>query len=477
MSDFLVDLGANPTARKLIKKAGVPLPLPQKLARTREPWREQPLRDQTVFVCPASGELSDTLAAILPAAGAEVWLHRVDAVPAAFNAHGAAHGRMPRQIKAGNTQKPHAMVFDGSGLARPEDLKALYEFFHDHARGLKPCGRAVIITRPPSALQDPLAAAAHRACEGFMRALGKELGRKGATANLLIVDPGAEERIAPALRFLLSRRSAYVTGQPLRVSSTVKVAGNGGGFARTRPLDGQVALVTGSARGIGAATAAALAREGAKVIIMDRPSEDGPASATAAKLGGSVLLCDITAEDAAETIIAHLDANHGGKLDILIHNAGVTRDKMLVNMKPEIWDMTLTVNLNALIRVNEALKTRLRTGGRIVCLSSIAGIAGNTGQTNYAASKAGVIGYVQALAPALARKGVAINAVAPGFIETQMTAAIPLGTREVARRLCSLSQGGLPADVAEVVTFLASPGAAALCGQVLRICGGNFIGA
>ena len=113
----------------------------------------------------------------------------------------------------------------------------------------------------------------------------------------------------------------------------------------------------------------------------------------------------------------------------------------------------------------------------MVCLASIAGIAGNTGQTNYAASKAGVIGYVQAVAPTLAARGVAVNAVAPGFIETDMTARIPAATREVARRLCNLSQGGLPVDVAETVTFLASPGAAGLSGQVVRICGGNFIGA
>ena len=235
--------------------------------------------------------------------------------------------------------------------------------------------------------------------------------------------------------------------------------------------------MTGAARGIGAATARALAREGAKVIVMDRPTEDAAASELAASIQGSVVLCDITANDAVSKIENHLEEHYAGKLDILVHNAGVTRDKMLVNMKPEIWDTTLQINLMAVIRVNQALQSRLGLGGRIVCLSSIAGIAGNMGQTNYAASKAGVIGYVQALAAKLANDGIAVNAVAPGFIETRLTEAIPVATREVARRLCNLKQGGLPEDVAEVVTFLCSPGAACLSGQVLRICGGNFIGA
>jgi 3-oxoacyl-[acyl-carrier protein] reductase len=150
---------------------------------------------------------------------------------------------------------------------------------------------------------------------------------------------------------------------------------------------------------------------------------------------------------------------------------------MLANMDAPRWNMVLDVNLISLMRVNESLLDFLRDGGRIVCLSSIGGIAGNVGQTNYAATKAGVIGYIEGLAPILAPRGITVNAIAPGFIETKMTAAVPLATREVARRLCNLSQGGQPQDIAEAITFLASPGASGMTGEVLRVCGGNFIGA
>ena len=281
-------------------------------------------------------------------------------------------------------------------------------------------------------------------------------------------------RQEPLLRFLLSRRSAYVSGQPIRVHDRLKASPP---FPVTRVLEQKVALVTGSSRGIGAATARALAREGARVIVMDRPSEDGPASILTGKIGGVLHLGDITDPEATESLLKLLDEKFDGHIDIIVHNAGVTRDKTLGNMKAELWEQTLGVNLLALIGLTGALEPKLRPGGRIICLSSIAGISGNMGQTNYSASKAGVIGYIEALAPKLARRGIAINAVAPGFIETKMTAAIPLATREVARRLCNLQQGGLPEDVAEVVTFLASPGSAGMTGEVLRICGGNFVGA
>ena len=161
----------------------------------------------------------------------------------------------------------------------------------------------------------------------------------------------------------------------------------------------------------------------------------------------------------------------------MIHNAGITRDKTLARMKPEHWDQVMAVNAEALVRIQGALDPRLREGGRVIALSSIAGIAGNQGQTNYAASKAGVAGWVRALAPLLARRGITVNAVAPGFIETRMTAAIPAAIRQVARRLSALGQGGQPEDVAAALVFLASPGAVGVSGAVLRVCGGAFVGA
>ncbi len=181
----------------------------------------------------------------------------------------------------------------------------------------------------------------------------------------------------------------------------------------------------------------------------------------------------MTAPDAGERL-----ATEVGKIDIVVHNAGVTRDKMLRNMPTHWWDQVLEINLGAIMRINERLfKGALNEGARIICISSIGGISGNAGQTNYGATKAGIIGYVEALAPQMAKNGGAINAVAPGFIETQMTAAMPAVPREVGRRLASLNQGGQPVDIAEAVTFFASPLAAGVNGRTLRVCGQNFMGA
>jgi 3-oxoacyl-[acyl-carrier protein] reductase len=148
-------------------------------------------------------------------------------------------------------------------------------------------------------------------------------------------------------------------------------------------------------------------------------------------------------------------------------------------MSEDEWDLVLAINLTAQERLNEALVDGgvLREGGRIVTVSSIGGIAGNRGQTNYGASKAGVIGIVETLAPVLAEKGQTINAVAPGFIETKMTAAMPLGTREAGRRMNSVAQGGQPVDVAETIAWLASPASGGVNGNVVRVCGQSLIGA
>ena len=164
---------------------------------------------------------------------------------------------------------------------------------------------------------------------------------------------------------------------------------------------------------------------------------------------------------------------------MVVHNAGITRDKTLARMSEDQWDAVLAVNLTSQERLTAALLEAdlLRRGGRIVCVASIGGIAGNRGQTNYATSKAGVIGLVEALAPELAGREASINAVAPGFIETRMTAAMPVATREAGRRMNSLSQGGRPVDVAETVAWLASPGSGGVNGIVVRVCGQSLIGA
>jgi 3-oxoacyl-[acyl-carrier protein] reductase len=162
-----------------------------------------------------------------------------------------------------------------------------------------------------------------------------------------------------------------------------------------------------------------------------------------------------------------------------VHNAGITRDKRLASMPTDRWAAVLGVNLAAPEAITREFLEQdlIRPNGRVVAVSSIAGIAGNPGQTNYAASKAGVIGLVDALAPMLAPRQITVNAVAPGFIETQMTASVPLVVREAGRRLNSMAQGGQPVDVAEAIAWLADPGSYGVTGQVVRVCGQSLLGA
>jgi 3-oxoacyl-[acyl-carrier protein] reductase len=190
---------------------------------------------------------------------------------------------------------------------------------------------------------------------------------------------------------------------------------------------------------------------------------------------GRALQLDLTADGAAVRLAGHLS----GGVDIVVHNAGITRDKTIAKMGADRWDSVIRVNLGAPERVNDVLLERnlLRAGGSIAGVASIAGIAGNRGQTNYATSKAGVIGLVQSSAPALLERGITINAVAPGFIETAMTARMPMVLREAGRRMNSMAQGGLPVDVAETIAWLASPGSGTITGNVVRVCGQSLLGA
>ena len=163
---------------------------------------------------------------------------------------------------------------------------------------------------------------------------------------------------------------------------------------------------------------------------------------------------------------------------MVVHNAGITRDKKLANMDGDRWSSVLGVNLVAPERITDELLAQkvIHDNGRIIGVASIAGIAGNLGQTNYATSKAGVIGFVDSLRDGL-KKGITVNAVAPGFIETTMTAAMPFATREVGRRLNAMSQAGLPVDVAETVAWYADPASTAVNGNVVRVCGQMMLGA
>ncbi|MGW1952253.1 3-oxoacyl-ACP reductase [Streptomyces sp. NPDC001920] len=364
-------------------------------------------------------------------------------------------------------EKPAAVLLDATGVRDVETLAEVHAALHPVVRSVADSGRVVVLGAPLDPA-DHHQAAVQQALEGFTRSLGKEIGR-GRTVNLVRL---TEARAAAStLRFLLSPRSAYVSGQVIEVGTGQVTAPD----VPDRPPAGRTALVTGAARGIGEAVAETLAADGAHVVVLDVPQAEPEARRLAERLGGTALALDITAHDAGERIAAALP----GGLDVLVHNAGITRDRRLVNMTAERWSSVLEVNLASVLRTTDTLLTNgvLRRGGRIVATASIAGLAGNAGQTNYAASKAGVVGLVRSLAPrALAEHGVTVNAVAPGFIETKMTAAVPLLIREAGRRMNSLAQGGLPVDVAETTAWLADPGSGAVNGQVVR-CGQSLLGA
>jgi len=463
MSDRYQQFVDSRPGRLVAGRLGLPEP-----AVLRRHERGAPVLDAPALLGAASGgRLAEPAARVLAAVGAEGWVADKNARRAAADAGLGARDR------ADETDALGALLFDASGIARSEDLRAVYEFFHAHIRQLAPCGRLLVLGAPPRAAGEPRAAVAQRALEGFVRAAAKEL-RAGATAQLVRVAPGAEGSVESTLRFLLSGRSAYVSGQVIEV-------GNGDVAAPAdwdEPLAGKVAVVTGAARGIGAAIAEMLARDGAHVICLDVPAQGAELAATANRLRGTALQLDITAGHAPDVLVRHLRERHYG-VDVVVHNAGVTRDKTLGRMSEDQWDAVIAVNLTSQERLTTAIleADMLRQGGRIVCVSSVSGIAGNRGQVNYATSKAGVIGLVEALAPELHRRHASINAVAPGFIETRMTAAMPMGTREAGRRMNSLSQGGQPVDVAETVAWLAAPGSGGVNGTVVRVCGQSLIGA
>ena len=362
------------------------------------------------------------------------------------------------------------VIFDASGIENSEQLHELYAFFNPIARQVQASGRVIVVGINPESAKTVKQAIAQRALEGFVKSVAKEF-KKGIAANLVYVDLTAKDNLESALRFTISPRSAYVSGQVIRDSKAKTVD-----IDWTKPLAGKTAVVTGASRGIGEAIAHVLSRDGAHVICLDVPQQQADLDRVAAEIGGSTLAIDITAADAGEKIKIAA-AEHGG-LDIIVHNAGITRDKTLANMKPELWDLVININLSAIERVNDYLISNdgINENGRIICVSSISGIAGNLGQTNYAVSKAGVIGVVKFTAPLL-KNGVTINAVAPGFIETQMTAAIPFAIREAGRRMNSMSQGGLPVDVAETIAMFASTASSGLNGNVVRVCGQSLLGA
>ncbi|QOR70239.1 3-oxoacyl-ACP reductase [Ruania alkalisoli] len=447
MSDTYLDLVNSGATKQVAKTLG--LPRPARLRRTHADAVDQPLLPGPVLLLGAGAQADAAAEALLS------WDLDV-------------HRTLP-QGQVG------AIVLVLTELEHPEQMSDFALALGGALRSLAPSGRVVTISRPAEGAEPQVAAARH-GVDGFLRSVAKEL-RAGGTGNGIVIHDGVaadSPGVTGALRFLLSARSAFVSGQFIHVTTP-----DGATPADwTRPLEGRVAVVTGAARGIGAAIAQVLSRDGAHVIGVDMPASGEQLAEVMNTVHGTALQLDITSEDAGQRILELARSRHG-RLDAVVHNAGILRDKLLANMTPEKWDAVVAVNIAAQLRINEQLLAADDLGPeglRLVSLASTSGIAGNRGQTNYGYTKAAVIGMTRSLAPRLAEQGGTANAVAPGFIETEMTAKIPPVPRQIARRANSLQQGGLPVDVAETIAFLLSPQAGGINGEVLRVCGQNLVG-
>ncbi len=463
MSDQYQVFAKSPIGKFVIKNLGLPSPLALDRFESATPV----IKGAVLVGAAPGGTLSNSISQVL----SNVHANSYAGNNAELQQAAAKSGLTLNAFNEGDKEsKFKAVIFDASGIQNSEQLNELHKFFNPIARQIAPSGRVIVVGLTPETASTIKQAIAQRALEGFVKSVGKEF-KKGIAAHLIHVDADGAANLESSLRFALSPRSAYVSGQVIRVSKAAVV-----NVDWAKPLAGKTALVTGASRGIGEAIAHVLARDGAHVICLDVPQQQADLDRVAGEIGGSALALDITAADAGEKIKAAASAQGG--LDIIVHNAGITRDKTLANMKQDMWDLVININLSAAERINDYLlnNSGLNENGRIICVSSISGIAGNLGQTNYAASKAGVIGLVKFTAPLL-KKGVTINAVAPGFIETQMTAAIPFAIREAGRRMNSMSQGGLPVDVAETIALFASTASTGLNGNVVRVCGQSLLGA
>lgn len=241
-------------------------------------------------------------------------------------------------------------------------------------------------------------------------------------------------------------------------------------------FENKVVMITGGAAGIGKVTAENFAREGAKVAICDVNTEAGEATANELGPEASFTQVDVansaSVSDWVETVV-----DRYGQIDVLVNNAGITRDGLIMRMKEEDWDAVISVNLKSAFNCIKAISKIMvrQKSGCIINLASVVGVMGNPGQANYVASKAGMIGLTKTVARELGSRGITVNAVAPGFIETDMTAVLSEKAREAMLSIIPLQRAGTPQDVAEAITFLASDSAAYITGQVLHVTGGMYM--
>lgn len=238
-------------------------------------------------------------------------------------------------------------------------------------------------------------------------------------------------------------------------------------------FDGMTALVTGGSRGIGFAVAKRLVSEGAKVALVSTKLEGAVAAATQLGENAKGYACDVSSYDDVQALVAAVLADFG-KIDILVNNAGITRDDLLMRMSEEEWDRVLAVNLKGSFNTCKAVMRPMMKArfGRIINISSVVGLCGNPGQTNYAAAKAGLIGFTKSLAREIASRNITVNAVAPGLVETDMSGALPEEARNAFIQQVPLARAGKPEDIAGAVAFLAGPDASYITGHVICVDGG-----
>ena len=387
----------------------------------------------------------------------------------ALDEHELIENTLPNSIEA--------LIIDASVYNGKDSYQNLYSKVQKSLKLLSSNARVLLFAKEASIEQPPQENAFSQALIGFTKSLAKEIGRKGSTANILLInEPNAlhesdtNSRLISPVAFFLSSKSAFVSGQAISINNQASHLSQA---TNTK----KVAVVTGAAQGIGAAIAQKLSDDGYFIIGIDIEAMKDKLTDTIQQLKGESFILDVSTDNAGKQL-AELANRHNG-FDLVVHNAGITRDKTLAKMPEHFWEQTININLLSVININEVLieQKSINENGSIVCLSSMNGIAGQGGQTNYACSKAGIIGYVKSMKDELSSYNITINAVAPGFIETQMTDAIPFFTREMGRRMNALSQGGLPVDVAETIAFLGNEKSFAISGQTLRVCGLNIMGA
>lgn len=464
MSDRYGELVQSGLGKKLAKNLGLPTPVA--LERFE---KGQPALTGEVLLGFGKGGNTNIKSALLSLLANEKAHVSTDSQTIADNKTFGGTFSDSEQKIANENSRFKVAIFDASELNTISDLDEVYRFFSPIARKLKSSGRVILLARPECCTPDIEYATAQRALLGFVKSFAKEV-KNGVSVNILYIKKGLESHLGHSLRFFMSPKSAYVSGQAVYLTNDTDTAPT---TQAEKSLAGKKILVTGASRGIGASISEVLAREGAVVVCADLPSSLAELQKQAGKIGAKALPLDITDPTASQKI-----SDAVGVLDGIVHNAGITLDKTLAKMSEEKWQAVLNVNLLSVAKINETLIANqgLSDTARIVCVSSIAGIAGNLGQTNYATSKAGIIGLTSSTAKTLAGTGRTINAVAPGFIETKMTAVIPFAIREAGRRMNSMSQGGEPVDVAETIAWLLGD-TGAINGQVVRVCGQSVLGA